>query len=1503
MTPTLSQTGNFARLHEGVDPFRHYIFLGGLHGSGARQLHEVLLQHPQLAGMRGADGQSLQGQALHNVRLGDDYLGGAGAFALHPRVRRLASRPLSVVERDDMLSAWDQRWTDDVAADTRWVEFSPSNLLRPRVLADAFPGCRQLVVVRHPVADAYATREELCEPDFPLCDLIEHWLSAHESYQRDHQGLRNIVTVHAETLADDPQSVLDGIVDDWGLAPHVFDTRPLRELHGNHYVDNLHNESDRVLDSLIELEDHLPPLGYTLEEPRPVGPILDVIPKPRHPPSIPPPLAASAKMPQSLIVPTFGTRGDIEPCVALAKAFSEAGYRITLLSTDDHRAFVESRGVDFVSLGRGSRFEFPLCLGQRPEQQADAFFAAMRLFYERYGTTIVGLLQDVIEARSIDCALVGSCVFFRALLREHFGLPLVNLNFSPLYIDPEADHDELSIVRYAQSVVRHAYAASNFKIHHILDEAYAACGINFRHADEKLHESMVGMKETLTLRGFSQLVQGNAVPGFSEYTTGYWRLSPLRNEGQAPELDAALLTWLESGPPPLCLNFGSMEIWRDDVCPWSEELIAAIQRSGHRCLAIGDSVPDSVRTWAYWVPAAPHSLVFPHCAAVIHHGGAGTTAACLAAATPAIIVPVLTWADQPIWATWVQAEGAGVHIVDPQLGFDDAIRTIVQPEYREQARRVADRLREDDGMATALAVFEGHFAARSESRAIDRETFRFINDLPVSDARKTWLSAGVLVRNGENGMAAVENRAQLFESIGKAAKRWPVFKSDWPRKDQPLDLAVEDLPHESSLQEWWYLHTHLQSPDGRSFSVFSALFERLFGEERLAYAHSSVVDVESDRHYTYAVGDPRIPGVVAPLLRRRPSDDYFKHALAEMYERGASPSPDRIARENFVIPRNVMDFRGEALHIHKIADGEYEVEQEKRNGFGFRLRYRATKIPILNGRHGVVFGPSADDNMFYYSFTRMDVSGELYLDSETLSVSGSGWYDHEFGGDTAKRNTSHGLGTYSWSWMGLQLDDGTELCYATLVDEEHDEALHDHEVLFIDADGVRTYHKATIEPLDTWSSMRSYIEYEVAWRMRIADLDIDLTIEAAKREQELQSVIADPAYWEGRVNILGRKAGALVGGLGFCEQFGRGGDRSNYKRFLSDVSREVRASVELNAPFDMSQERMRDLIADREFEGLVEGVDRDTFVDTMVRPVRELIDRGGKGWRSMSFMLCADAVGGDPSKLRNFLAFPEFIHTGSLIIDDIQDQSQTRRGGPACHLIYGTPTAINAGTAAYFMGERLLHGADLSDSDWLRIYKLYFTCMRASHTGQGMDIHGLRHLVPDSLERGDTTTLWSQLMAVHRLKSGVAAMTAARIGVILGGGSPQQEQALGDYFLALGTAFQIVDDVINIRGFESELKDVAEDLREGKITAPVVRAFSALPPAQAQALWEALQGEPDVATSVHLIESCGAIEWCHQAAHDMIDGAWDGVDALILDSHAKLALRTFGRFVVDVRDY
>ena len=98
---------------------------------------------------------------------------------------------------------------------------------------------------------------------------------------------------------------------------------------------------------------------------------------------------------------------------------------------------------------------------------------------------------------------------------------------------------------------------------------------------------------------------------------------------------------------------------------------------------------------------------------------------------------------------------------------------------------------------------------------------------------------------------------------------------------------------------------------------------------------------------------------------------------------------------------------------------------------------------------------------------------------------------------------------------------------------------------------------------------------------------------------------------------------------------------------------------------------------------------------------------------------------------------PELMHVGSLIIDDVQDKSDWRRGGKTTHLIYGEPLAINAGTACYFMGQKLLLQKSLPPEDQLKIYDLYFQALRAGHAGQALDIDGMNHLMPDVVESGD----------------------------------------------------------------------------------------------------------------------------------------------------------------------
>src|SRR5260370_15625078 len=240
----------------------------------------------------------------------------------------------------------------------------------------------------------------------------------------------------------------------------------------------------------------------------------------------------------------------------------------------------------------------------------------------------------------------------------------------------------------------------------------------------------------------------------------------------------------------------------------------------------------------------------------------------------------------------------------------------------------------------------------------------------------------------------------------------------------------------------------------------------------------------------------------------------------------------------------------------------------------------------------------------------------------------------------------------------------------------------------------------------------------------------------------------------------------------------------------------------------------------------MDGVDIGQVARSLVAPNREIADRGGKSWRSYAALACCDVVEGDSRKFVQWLAVPELMHVGSLIVDDVEDKSTVRRGGPASHLSYGEPLAINSGTAGYFITQRLLQTSEVSDHDKLRLYDLYFEAMRAGHAGQAIDLDGLGAQLDRAVESGDSRDLERAVCAKHRLKAAAPAAALARMGAVAGGGTEAQIDAVGRFFEALGLAFQIIDDVLNLRGFKNDLKARAEDVSNGSITLPVAKALA-----------------------------------------------------------------------------
>lgn len=741
--------------------------------------------------------------------------------------------------------------------------------------------------------------------------------------------------------------------------------------------------------------------------------------------------------------------------------------------------------------------------------------------------------------------------------------------------------------------------------------------------------------------------------------------------------------------------------------------------------------------------------------------------------------------------------------------------------------------------------------------------------------------------------------------------------ADWPH-DGPIDLRVHDLPHASSTTEWWYVNTHLTTPAGRDFSVFAAFFRVLTKQHddgTKEYAHSltwALSDVKNADYVPCSLVDAAAPRLGLEKVKRGQAskDERLNRAVTEVLEQNLVPRPDRFFPGEVTVAtdRLALDFAG--CRFEKRADGRYAlrvVTDDLRHGrVEAELTLTLEKAPIRHGDDGVVRGVHGED-MFYVFVPRCGVAGHVLLDGERHELTGQGWYDHEFGcpppqKQPAAQAAQADQGVVAWNWLSAQLSDGTDVSVYDLVRATTGESAGRWAVLS-DPKGRRyAFQDFTLTPTGSWRSTRTFERYPTGWALAIPEAKLTLDVTAAFADQEFVTVISKPAFWEGRCTVKGQLNGVEVSGLGFVERSGFG-DAETLDDFFKAVGAAVRDSVREHYPLELTREHANQLVAGPGREDVVDGVDLPQLARTLIAPVRQITDRGGKAWRSYAALACCDIVLGDSRKFAHWIAFPEFMHVGSLIVDDVQDRSTVRRGGPTAHLTFGEPLAINAGTAAYFMGERLLKRTLVKDSDKLKLYDLYFEAMREGHAGQAIDLDGLSQFVPPALESGDSAVLEQRVLAVHRLKTAAPAASLARMGAIVGGGTQAQQDALGRYFDAVGLAFQIVDDVLNLRGFKGELKQTGEDLSQGKVTLPVAKALGRLPEAERRALWAAIAAKPTqpevLGGLIAQIEACGALDACAQQAKDLVEGAWRQLDPLVEASMPKIMLRAFGWYVLE----
>ncbi len=739
---------------------------------------------------------------------------------------------------------------------------------------------------------------------------------------------------------------------------------------------------------------------------------------------------------------------------------------------------------------------------------------------------------------------------------------------------------------------------------------------------------------------------------------------------------------------------------------------------------------------------------------------------------------------------------------------------------------------------------------------------------------------------------------------------------DWPEKNGEIDLDIHDLPHASSATEWWYINGHFTGDNDQEYSLFASFFRKLIEVDEATgipeYAHSitwAIIDVQNEKYYSNSLVDKRAPEIGLREIKegRLLKDPFLKKAAIEMLEQGEVPYPDRKFSDEVIVAPDRLDLQFDTNNFRKNEDGSYLLEcLDKEHQISFSMEFHPEKPVTKNGDDGVVFGVSSEV-MYYYFIPRNKATGRCEIQGTHVELTGTAWYDHEFGRSIHAEKKDYEAKLEidtAWNWISGQLDNGCEFTAAHLV-STIDDAVEDSCLIVIDEKGTR--HRIVDFSLESvgpdWTSMRTFQDYPLEWRLTSPLIGLDLNARACFSAQEFPTLISKQSFWEGRVEIEGNLFGKPVSGTGFVEVTGHN-TMDSLEDFLKIVSRETIKSVNHILPEFPDKKELNALVSTGNSDRFSKGVNVKVFSESVIQPIRTLINRGGKSWRSYAALACCDIVGGNPNEVGHWLSLPELMHVGSLIVDDVQDESSIRRGGPSVHEIYGRPLAINAGSACYFISQLCTYSDhNIPSSDKLKIYDHYFEALRAGHSGQALDLYGLDYLMDDVIEDNSGHILEESVLAIHKLKCAAPSYYLARIGALLGGGSEIQINALAYFYEALGLAFQIIDDTLNIAGFKNNLKTRAEDITAGKVTYPIARAMHLLEKPDRQRLWEILKIKTDdpelIKEAVDILVKVDALNICEQDARDIMDAGWRALDPNVRNSMVKLYLRAFSWYVLE----
>jgi octaprenyl-diphosphate synthase len=288
----------------------------------------------------------------------------------------------------------------------------------------------------------------------------------------------------------------------------------------------------------------------------------------------------------------------------------------------------------------------------------------------------------------------------------------------------------------------------------------------------------------------------------------------------------------------------------------------------------------------------------------------------------------------------------------------------------------------------------------------------------------------------------------------------------------------------------------------------------------------------------------------------------------------------------------------------------------------------------------------------------------------------------------------------------------------------------------------------------------------------------------------------------------------------------------------------------------------------------------------LIRTIGEyIIGAGGKRMRPVLLLLVAQALGYKGNHHHLMAAAVEFIHTATLLHDDVVDESDLRRGRGTANAVFGNAASVLVGDYLYSRAFEMM-----VDVDSMRIMQIMSGATTVIAEGEVLQLLNIHD--PDVSE--------ARYLQVVRFKTAKLFEAAAEAGAVLAGASRVQQEAAAAYGRHIGTAFQLVDDVLDYNGDVDALgKNVGDDLREGKPTLPLIRVLEVGTPEQKQLVREAIEkGEADFDAVARAIQATGALEHASQCAVAEAALARAAIE-ILPDSPARQSLIDFCAFAIE----